>query len=118
MLTSYAFLGIFTVAAIVFPLLPLVIAWWLRPHRPTPVKQSTYECGLEVVGDVRVQLRVQYYLYALSYLIFGVELVFIYPVAVAFNQLDLLSFAAFSVFLLILVLGLLYEWKKGVMEWI
>jgi NADH-quinone oxidoreductase subunit A len=82
------------------------------------VKQSSYECGLEVIGDVRVQLKVQYYLYAISYLIFGIELVFIYPVAVAFNQLDLFSLGAFFVFLILLILGLVYEWKKGVMEWI
>lgn len=118
MVSSYAFLGVFTLAAIVFPLLPLVLAWLIRPRRPTPSKQATYECGIEVVGDSRVQFKVQYYLYAISFLIFDVELVFVYPVAVALGRLDLFALLAFSVFLAMLGLGLLYEWKKGILDWI
>lgn len=118
MLTNYAFIGIFTIAAITFPLLPLIISRFVRPRKPTPIKQSTYECGLETIGDIWVQFRIQYYLYALSFLIFDIEMIFLYPIAVAFHQLDLFAFAAFMTFLIILVLGLVWEWKKGVMEWI
>jgi NADH-quinone oxidoreductase subunit A len=117
-LRNYAFIGVFTIAAITFPLLPLILSRILRPRKPTPVKQSTYECGLETTGDIWVQFKIQYYLYALSFLIFDIEMIFIYPVAVAFGQLNLLAFVAFMLFLIILVLGLIWEWKKGVMEWI
>ena len=118
MLENYAFIAIFFVAAVSFPLAPLVLAYFLRPKRPTPIKQSTYECGLEAIGDLRVQFKVQYYLYALAFVIFDIEVVFLYPWAVAFNQLGLYGFTAAAVFLIILTAGLIYEWRKGALEWV
>jgi NADH-quinone oxidoreductase subunit A len=118
MLANYAFIAIFFVAAVMFPLAPLVLAYFLRPKRPTPIKQSTYECGLEAIGDLRVQFKVQYYLYALAFVIFDIEVVFLYPWAVAFNQLGLYGFTAAAVFLIILTAGLIYEWRKGALEWV
>lgn len=79
MLANYAFIAIFFIAAVSFPLVPLALAFFLRPKRPTPIKQSTYECGLEAIGDLHVQLKVQYYLYALAFVIFDIEVVFLYP---------------------------------------
>lgn len=118
MLENYAFIGVFFVAALSFPLIPLLLAFWLRPKRPTPLKQSTYECGLEAIGDVHVQFKVQYYLYALAFVIFDIEVVFLYPWAVAFDQVGLYGLVAASVFLILLFVGLLYEWKRGALEWI
>ncbi|MGB9632089.1 MAG: NADH-quinone oxidoreductase subunit A [Chloroflexaceae bacterium] len=118
MLANYAFIAIFFVAAVMFPLAPLVLAYFLRPKRPTPIKQSTYECGLEAIGDLRVQFKVQYYLYALAFVIFDIEVIFLYPWAVAFNQLGLYGFTAAAVFLIILTAGLIYEWRKGALEWV
>ncbi|MCU0493381.1 MAG: NADH-quinone oxidoreductase subunit A [Chloroflexaceae bacterium] len=118
MLTNYAFIGILFVVALSFPLLPLIMAFFLRPKRPTTIKQSTYECGLEAIGDVHVQFKVQYYLYAIAFVIFDVEVIFLYPWAVAFDQVGLFGFTAAAVFILMLFLGLLYEWKKGALEWI
>lgn len=118
MVANYAFLGIFFIAAVSFPLVPLVLAYFLRPKRPTPIKQSTYECGLEVLGDIRVQFKVQYYLYAIAFVIFDIEVVFLYPWAVAFGQLGLYALVAAGVFLLILFAGLVYEWRKGALEWV
>ncbi|NWF80307.1 MAG: NADH-quinone oxidoreductase subunit A [Chloroflexi bacterium] len=118
MLANYAFIAIFFVAAVTFPLAPLLLAFFLRPKRPTPIKQATYECGLEVIGDIRVQFKVQYYLYALAFVIFDIEVVFLYPWAVAFNQLGLYGFTAAVVFLLMLTAGLVYEWRKGALEWV
>ncbi len=118
MLANYAFIGIFFVAAVSFPLIPLVLAFFLRPKRPTPIKQSTYECGLEVIGDIRVQFKVQYYLYALAFVIFDIEVVFLYPWAVAYQQQGLFALVAASVFLLMLFAGLIYEWRKGALEWV
>jgi NADH-quinone oxidoreductase subunit A len=118
MLANYAFIGVFTIAAISFPIVPLVLARFFRPKRPTEVKQSTYECGLETSGDIWVQFKVQYYLYALSFVIFDIEAVFLIPWAVAYGRMGLLALIAMLVFLFVLVAGLVYEWKKGALEWI
>jgi NADH-quinone oxidoreductase subunit A len=118
MLANYAFIGVFAIAAITFPLLPLILSSFLRPNRPTEVKLSTYECGLEAIGDIWVQFKVQYYLYALAFVVFDIETVFLYPWAVAFNQLGLFALIEMVVFLFILTIGLVYAWKKGALEWI
>ncbi len=118
MLANYAFIGIFLIAAITFPLVPLILAFYLRPKRPTPLKLSTYECGLEVIGDIRVQFKIQYYLYALAFVIFDIEVIFLYPWAVAFDAVGLYGLVAASVFLLMLFAGLIYEWRKGALEWV
>jgi NADH-quinone oxidoreductase subunit A len=117
-LANYAFIGIFLIAAITFPLVPLILAFYLRPKRPTPLKLSTYECGLEVIGDIRVQFKIQYYLYALAFVIFDIEVIFLYPWAVAFDAVGLYGLVAASVFLLMLFAGLIYEWRKGALEWV
>ncbi len=118
MLSTYAFIGIFTVAAITFPLLPLIISAIIRPNRPSEVKLSTYECGLEAIGEIWVQFKVQYYLYALAFVIFDIETVFLYPWAVAYGQLGLFALIEMGIFLMILTVGLVYAWKKGALEWI
>jgi NADH-quinone oxidoreductase subunit A len=117
MLATYAFIGIFFLAALSFPLLPLVMARFLRPKRPTPIKQSTYECGLEAIGDVHVQFKVQYYLYALAFVIFDVEVLFLYPWAVAYNRLGVFALVEVLIFLALLIFGLVYAWRKGALEW-
>ena len=117
MLANYAFIGLFFIAAITFPILPLLAAHFVSPKRPTEIKLDTYECGLEVIGDIRIQFRVQYYLYALAFVLFDVEVVFLYPWAVAFNQLGLFAFVEMAIFLLLLTGGLVYAWKRGALEW-
>jgi NADH-quinone oxidoreductase subunit A len=118
MLSNYAFIGIFFVAAVSFPVIPLLLAFFVAPKRSSPIKLSTYECGLEVFGDLQVQFKVQYYLYALAFVVFDIEVVFLYPWAVAFNQVGLYGFIAAAVFLVMLFAGLIYEWRKGALEWI
>lgn len=118
MLANYAFVGVFLLAALSFPAVPLVLARFLRPKRPTPIKQSTYECGLEAIGSIWVQFKVQYYLYALAFVIFDVEVIFLYPWAVAFNQLGLFALVEMLIFLAILAFGLVYAWRKGALEWV
>src|SRR4028119_904041 len=117
-LGNYAFIGIFAIAAITFPLLPLILSRFIRPRRPTPIKQSTYECGLEAIGDIWVQFKVQYYLYALAFVVFDIETVYLYPWAVAYNQLGLFALVEMTIFLLIRVAGLVYAWRKGALEWL
>ncbi|NJK81011.1 MAG: NAD(P)H-quinone oxidoreductase subunit 3 [Chloroflexaceae bacterium] len=118
MLDNYVFLGLFFIAALSFPILPLIVARFISPKRPTPIKESTYECGLEVIGDFRVQFKIQYYLYALAFVIFDIEVVFLYPWAVAFPQLGIFALIAMLIFLAILIFSLIYDWRKGALEWI
>jgi len=118
LLTPYVFIGIFAVIAILFPLIALALAFVVRPKKPNPIKSSTYECGLETVGETWVQFRVQYYIYALVFVIFDVETVFLYPWAVAYNKLGLFALVEMFIFLAILAAGLIYAWRKGALEWV
>ena len=117
MLDSWLFIGIFISIAAVFPLLPIVLARFVAPRKPSLAKQETYECGMETVGDTWVQFKVQYYIYALVFLIFDIETVFLYPWAVAFDVLPLFAVFEGVLFILILVAGLAYAWRKGALEW-
>lgn len=109
------------VLAAAFALVPLGLAWlWARrfsPRKPGPQKLATYECGLVSRGDAWVQFRAEYYLYAILFLIFDVETLFLLPFAVAFTRLPAGAFAAMLVFLLLLVEGLAWAWTKGVLTW-
>ena len=84
--SSYLFLAIFLGVAIIFPILPLVLAKFIAPKKPSFLKQATYECGIEATGDAWVQMRVQYYIFAIIFLIFDIETVFVFPWAVAYKQ--------------------------------
>ena len=118
MLQSYAFIGVLGFIALTFPVIGLVMAWMLRPKKPGPVKNAIYECGLETIGETWVQFRVQYYIYALIFLIFDIETVFLYPWAVAYNRLGLFALVEMFIFLVILLGGLIYAWRKGALEWV
>ncbi len=117
----YTFLLVLFVVAAVFALGPLALAWvWARkfsPRKPGPGKSAIYECGLESKGDAWIQFRPEYYLYAIIFLIFDVETVFLLPFAVSFSGLSVGAFVAMLVFLLLLVEGLAWAWQKGVLTW-
>ena len=117
MLDNWIFVGFYFVIAIVVPGAAIVTARILAPRKTNPIKRSTYECGMETVGDTWVQFKLQYYIYALVFLIFDVETIFLYPWAVAFDQLPLFAVFEGVLFILILMGGLLYAWRKGAMEW-
>ena len=114
---SWGFVAVFTLIAFSIPLIGLAAATLLRPHRAGTIKKSTYECGLEMVGGGWVQFKVQYYLYALIFVLFDVETVFVYPWAVAYNRLPLFALFEMVIFLAILGVGLVYAWRKGALEW-
>jgi len=118
LLTDYTFIGLFVIIAILFPIIALALAFIIRPKKPNPVKSSTYECGLETIGETWVQFRVQYYIYALVFVIFDIETVFLYPWAVAYNKLGLFALVEMFIFLVILFGGLIYAWRKGALEWV
>ena len=116
-LNEWAFVGTFLAIAWVFPLAPIIINKLLAPSRPTPIKQETYECGVETVGDTWAQIKVQYYVIALVFLVFDIEMVLLFPWAVAYNQLGMFAFLAGGIFILLLLEGLVYAWRKGALEW-
>ena len=115
--SQYLFVVVLLAVAVAFPLAPLLIARLLAPRKPTQTKQDTYECGLTSKGDAWVQFRVGYYIYALIYVIFAVETVFLYPWAVAFGGLSFGAFVVMMIFVLLLVEGLVYAWAKGALDW-
>jgi NADH:ubiquinone oxidoreductase subunit 3 (subunit A) len=117
MLNEWLFIGIFLIIAPVMPALALVIPRLLAPRKPNPIKSETYECGIETHGETWVQFKAQYYIYALVFLVFDIEIVFLYPWAVAFDQLPLFAVVEGVIFILILVAGLIYTWRKGILEW-
>ncbi len=116
-LAQYGFIGVFLVIALGLPVVGLAVAWGLRPKKPNAIKNSTYECGIETIGDTWVQFKAQYYLFALIFVVFDVEAVFLFPWAVAFNALGLYALVEMVLFIGILVAGLLYAWRKGALEW-
>ena len=119
--SPYFSLAILFFGALGFALTPLGLAWlWARvfsPAKPNAIKNAIYECGLESKGDAWVQFRSSYYLYAIIFLIFDVEAVFLLPFAVAFMGLSVGACLAMLVFVLFLVEGLVWAWAKGVLTW-
>jgi len=117
MQNEWLYVGLFLIVGLIIPVGAIGVAWIVSPKKPNAVKQSTYECGIETVGDTWVQFKAQYYVFALVYLVFDVETVFLFPWAVKLNQLGLFAVAEGIVFIGILVAGLIYIWRKGMLEW-
>ncbi len=119
--SPYFFLVIFCGVALIFPVMPLALAWlWRRffqPPKPGPAKNATYECGIESLGEAQIQFQSQFYLYAIIFLIFDVESIFLIPFAVAFTGLPFGAFVAILIFLLLLLEGLFWAWGKGCLNW-
>jgi len=122
MFTDYGPLLILLAAAVVFPAGGILTSWALgqtrrRPNHPGPIKNDTYECGVETIGPSWIQFNFRYYYFALLFVIFDVETVFMYPWAVHFKQLALFGLVEMAIFVAILLVGYLYAWKKRAMEW-
>ncbi len=117
----YAFLALFLGVAIAFPLILLGLAQlWAKifqPPKPGLLKNATYECGLASSGDPWIQFKAHYYLYAILFLIFDVEVLFLLPFAVAFTGLSVGAWFAMLVFILLLAEGLVWAWHRGYLEW-
>ncbi len=116
--SEWQFIIVFVVLAPIFPLAPVIVNRILGPHRPNPIKQQTYECGIETVGDTWIQFKVQYYIYALIFVVFDVEAVFLFPIAAAYDQLGLFAIFEVALFVILLAVGLVYAWSRGVLEWV
>jgi NADH:ubiquinone oxidoreductase subunit 3 (subunit A) len=114
---SWLYILMFMVIAVIVPFSAILIARIIGPRKPNPIKQSTYECGMETVGDSWVQFKAQYYVFALIFLVFDVETVFLFPWAISLNALPMFAVVEGVIFILILVAGLVYTWRKGMLEW-
>jgi NADH-quinone oxidoreductase subunit A len=117
MLTDFGRVFIFLLIGVIFVAAGLFVAWLIRPHRWYPAKLSTYECGETPVGDAIVKFNIRFYVVALIFLIFDVEVVFLFPWAVVFQKLGMFAFAEMMIFLAILFVGYAYVWVKGDLEW-
>ncbi len=123
MLGEFGHASFLLIIGIIFPLGAIVTSWLfgmlnIRPEAPDPVKASTYECGVVAEGTAWIQFNARYYLFALLFLVFDVEVLFLFPWAAAFEQLGVQGFVAALIFVGILVIGFVYDWAKGALEWV
>lgn len=116
-MSQWIYVGLFFIVGMLIPVGAITVAWILGPKKGNPIKQTTYECGIETVGDSWVQFKAQYYIFALVFLVFDVETVFLFPWAVKLGQLGLFAVVEGIIFILILFAGLVYTWRKGMLEW-
>jgi NADH-quinone oxidoreductase subunit A len=117
-LYNYVFIGALLVAAVVFALAPLFVVFLIAPRKRSLAKGDTYECGVRTYGETWVRFRIQYYIYALMFVIFDIETVFLYPWAASYAGLGAFALIEMVVFLVILFAGLVYAWAKGVLRWV
>jgi len=118
MQSEWLYIGLFLIVGIIVPIVPLVLSRLVAPRKPNPIKHSTYECGIETVGESWVQFKAQYYIFTLIFLIFDVETVFLFPWALALNKMGLFAVLEGVLFIFVLVIGLVYAWRKGLLEWV
>ncbi|MFM1908185.1 MAG: NAD(P)H-quinone oxidoreductase subunit 3 [Pseudomonadota bacterium] len=116
-LDQYLPVLLFILVGIAVGVIPQVIGYFLGPNRPDAAKNSPYECGFEAFEDARMKFDVRYYLVAILFILFDLEIAFLFPWAVALKEVGLPGLVAVGVFLAILVVGFAYEWKKGALDW-
>jgi NADH-quinone oxidoreductase subunit A len=115
--SSYFYVIVFMLLGIALPVVALTAGKFLRPNNPYPEKLVSYESGILPTGDAHIRFNIAYYIVALEFLIFDIETVFLYPWAVALDQLGWFGINAMLIFIVVLALGLAYSWKKKVLEW-
>ena len=117
MLANYIPVLIFLLVAMIFGAAMLLVGRVMGPHKPDSEKLSPYECGFEAFEDSRMKFDVRYYLVAILFIIFDLEIAFLFPWAIALDSVGLFGFVAMMIFLGVLVIGFAYEWMKGALEW-
>ena len=115
---NFIFIGLLMLGAIGFALAPLVVVAIVAPRKRSRAKSEIYECGVLTTGETWVRFRIQYYIYALMFVIFDIETVFLYPWAVSYAGLGLFALVEMVVFLAMLAVGLGYAWARGVLRWV
>ena len=114
---NYLIIVVFLCLGVLLPVVALLLGKLLRPFKPIPAKYSTFESGVEPFHDSRVQFNVRYYMFAILFVIFDVETVFLYPWAVAYEKLGIVALFEMLIFVFMLLIGLVYAWKKKVLKW-
>jgi NADH-quinone oxidoreductase subunit A len=117
MLAEYFPILLFIAVGLAVGVAPMVLGRLLGPHRPDPEKLSPYECGFEAFEDARMKFDVRYYLVAILFILFDLEIAFLFPWAIVIKDIGLAGFLAMMLFLAILTVGFVYEWMKGALEW-
>ncbi len=117
MIENYLPILIFIILGLLFGVVPLMLGFVLGPNRPSAEKNSPYECGFEAFEDARMPFDVRFYLVAILFIIFDLEIAFLFPWAIVFDSMGWTAFWAMMIFLGLLVVGFIYEWKKGALEW-
>jgi NADH-quinone oxidoreductase subunit A len=117
-LYNYLFVGLLLLVAIFFAVAPLIVVRIIAPRKRSLAKGDVYECGVRTYGETWVRFRIQYYIYALMFVVFDIETVFLFPWAVSYAGLGTFALVEMVVFLLILLVGLVYAWAKGVLRWV
>ena len=116
-LDQYLPVLLFILVGAAIGILPIALGYILGPNRPDEAKNSLYECGFEAFEDARMKFDVRYYLVAILFILFDLEIAFLFPWAVALHEVGMAGFVAVIIFLSILVVGFAYEWKKGALDW-
>lgn len=117
MLGNYFPIFLFILIGLSVGVLSMLAGWLFAPNRPDSEKLSPYECGFEAFEDARMKFDVRYYLVAILFILFDLEIAFLFPWAVVLNEIGMFGFIAMLVFLSILIVGFIYEWMKGALEW-
>jgi NADH-quinone oxidoreductase subunit A len=115
---NFIFIGLLLITAVIFAVAPLIVVAIVAPRKRSLAKSDTYECGVRTTGETWVRFRIQYYIYALMFVVFDIETVFLYPWAASYGGLGAFALYEMFVFLVILFIGLVYAWAKGVLRWV
>ena len=115
---NYVFIGMLLLGAIGFAIAPLLVVALVAPRKRSLAKSDIYECGLRTTGETWIRFKIQYYIYALMFVVFDIETVFLYPWAVSYGGLGVFALVEMVIFLVILAIGLIYAWGKGVLRWV
>jgi NADH-quinone oxidoreductase subunit A len=115
---NYVFVGMLLLGAIGFAVAPLVVVALVAPRKRSLAKSDIYECGVRTTGETWIRFKIQYYIYALMFVVFDIETVFLYPWAVSYGGLGVFALIEMVIFLVILAVGLIYAWGKGVLRWV
>lgn len=116
-LTRYFPILLFIGVALAFGVVTLVLSYFVQPRYPEPEKLSPYECGSEPFSDARMPFPVRYYIFAMLFVIFDIEVIFLYPWAVTFSEIGLIGLIEMMIFIALFLVGYIYAWKKGALEW-
>jgi NADH-quinone oxidoreductase subunit A len=116
-LTRYYPILLFIGIALAFGVVTLLVSYFVQPKYPEPEKLSPYECGSEPFSDARMPFPVRYYIFAMLFVIFDIEVIFLYPWAVTFSEIGLIGLVEMLIFIALFLVGYVYAWKKGALEW-